>query len=104
MAEIVRAVTGWSFTAHEAVRMGKRVASPGRVFNQRERITSSLRRAGWKPGAHGSGQRAYVSQNTVRSVFQPFSCAVAGGHAPGRMAPGAAGGRDAALRNNKPPP
>lgn len=41
MAEIVRAVTGWSYTTYEALRLGERVATLGRVFNIREGITSA---------------------------------------------------------------
>lgn len=41
LAEIVRAVTGWSYTTYEAVRLGERVATLGRLFNLREGITSA---------------------------------------------------------------
>lgn len=41
LAEIVRAVTGWSYTTHEAVKLGERVATLGRLFNLREGITSA---------------------------------------------------------------
>ncbi|MDP6776886.1 MAG: aldehyde ferredoxin oxidoreductase family protein [Candidatus Latescibacteria bacterium] len=39
--EIVRAVTGWSYTTHEALKLGQRIATLGRLYNLREGITSS---------------------------------------------------------------
>jgi aldehyde:ferredoxin oxidoreductase len=39
-AEIVRAVTGWSYTTNEAVKLGERVATLGRAFNLREGIAA----------------------------------------------------------------
>lgn len=41
LAEIVRAITGWSYTTHEAMKLGERVATLGRLFNLREGITST---------------------------------------------------------------
>ncbi len=41
LVDIVRATTGWSYTAHEALRLGARVATLGRVFNLREGIDSA---------------------------------------------------------------
>ena len=40
-AEIVRAVTGWDYTVHEAMRVGERVATMGRAFNLREGLTAA---------------------------------------------------------------
>ncbi|NQU96924.1 MAG: aldehyde ferredoxin oxidoreductase, partial [Chloroflexi bacterium] len=40
-AEIVRALTGWSYTVHEAVQLGERIATLGRVFNLREGLTKA---------------------------------------------------------------
>ncbi len=37
--EIVSAVTGWPYTAHEALQLGERIATLGRIFNMREGIT-----------------------------------------------------------------
>jgi len=39
--EIVRAATGWSYTTHEALKQGERVATLGRIYNLREGIDSS---------------------------------------------------------------
>jgi len=39
--EIIAAATGWSYTAHEALQLGERVATLGRIFNLREGIDSS---------------------------------------------------------------
>ena len=40
-AEIVRALTGWSYTVHEAVQLGERIATLGRIFNLREGLTKA---------------------------------------------------------------
>ncbi len=40
-AEIIRAITGWSYTVHEALQLGERVATLGRIYNIREGITSA---------------------------------------------------------------
>ena len=39
--EILRAVTGWSFTTYEALKLGERVATLGRAFNLREGLTAA---------------------------------------------------------------
>lgn len=39
--EILRAVTGWSYTTYEALKLGERVATLGRMFNLREGITAA---------------------------------------------------------------
>jgi aldehyde:ferredoxin oxidoreductase len=39
--EIIRAITGWQYTVHEALQTGERVANMGRIFNLREGITSA---------------------------------------------------------------
>lgn len=39
--EIVSAVTGWTYTTHEAMMLGERIATMGRLFNIREGITSA---------------------------------------------------------------
>ena len=39
-AEMVRSVTGWEFSAVEAMRVGERVATLGRTFNMREGFTT----------------------------------------------------------------
>lgn len=39
--EIIRAVTGWSYSVHEALQLGQRVATLGRIFNMREGITTA---------------------------------------------------------------
>ncbi len=40
-AEIVRAVTGWSYTTYEAMKLGERIATLGRLFNLREGVTAA---------------------------------------------------------------
>ncbi len=39
--EIIRAVTGWTYTTYEAGKLGERIATLGRLFNLREGITSA---------------------------------------------------------------
>ncbi|MEE8369519.1 MAG: aldehyde ferredoxin oxidoreductase family protein [Dehalococcoidia bacterium] len=39
--DIIRAVTGWEYTAAEAMRVGERVATMGRAFNLREGLTAA---------------------------------------------------------------
>jgi aldehyde:ferredoxin oxidoreductase len=41
LVDSVRAVTGWSYTTHEAVRLGQRIATLGRIFNLREGMTAA---------------------------------------------------------------
>jgi aldehyde:ferredoxin oxidoreductase len=36
--DIIAASTGWSYTAHEALQLGERIATLGRIFNMREGI------------------------------------------------------------------
>ncbi len=38
--ELIRAATGWEYSAHEAIKQGERVAALGRLFNLREGITA----------------------------------------------------------------
>jgi len=39
--DLVRALTGWDYTDFEAMRLGERVATMGRVFNLREGLTAA---------------------------------------------------------------
>ena len=39
--DVVRAATGWQYTVHEAMKLGERVATLGRVFNIREGVTAA---------------------------------------------------------------
>ena len=39
--DILRALTGWDYTDFEALRLGERVATMGRMFNLREGLTAA---------------------------------------------------------------
>ncbi len=75
MTEIVRAVTGWSFTAYEAVRIGERVATLGRLFNLREGIGSSedgLPKRMFGPTRAGALKNGGIDPKKFRRAIRSF--------------------------------
>ena len=71
----VRAVTGWSYTTHEAVRLGERIATLGRVFNLREGITAAddgLPKRMFGPTRHGALKDGGIDYEKFRHAIRTF--------------------------------
>ncbi len=75
LVEIVRAVTGWSYTTHEALKLGERIATLGRVFNIREGITSaqdSLPKRMFGPTRAGALKNGGIDPEKFRHAVRTF--------------------------------
>ena len=75
LVEGVRAVTGWTYTAHEALKLGERIAALGRVFNLREGITAaqdSLPKRMFGPTRRGALRNAGLDEETFRRAVSAF--------------------------------
>ena len=73
--EIVQAVTGWDFTVAEAIRVGKRVATMGRVFNLREGFTAAddqLPKRFFSPTPRGALKDTALDPETVSRAIHTF--------------------------------
>lgn len=73
--EIVRAVTGWSYTTYEALKLGERIATLGRLFNLRERITSSqdtLPKRTFGPTRGGALKNGGIDPERFRHAVRTF--------------------------------
>ena len=75
LVEGVRAVTGWIYTAHEALKLGERIAALGRVFNLREGITiaqDSLPKRMFGPTRRGALRNGGLDEETFRRAVSAF--------------------------------
>jgi len=74
-AEIVRALTGWSYTVHEAVQLGERVATLGRVFNLSEGLTTAddtLPKRMFRPTRRGALKDGGIDPARMRDAIRMF--------------------------------
>jgi aldehyde:ferredoxin oxidoreductase len=74
-AEILRAVTGWSYTTYEALKLGERIATLGRVFNLREGITSAqdtLPKRLFRPTRAGALRDGGVDPEKMQDAIRTF--------------------------------
>jgi len=74
-AEIVRALTGWYYTVHEAVQLGERIATLGRIFNLREGLTTAddtLPKRMFKPTQRGALKDGGVDPAKMRDAIRMF--------------------------------
>jgi len=75
LVEAVRAVTGWSYTTYEAVKLGERIATLGRVFNLREGITAAqdtLPKRMFGPTRAGALKRGGIDPEKFRRAVRAF--------------------------------
>ncbi len=73
--EILRAVTGWSFTTYEALKLGERVATLGRVFNLREGLTAAqdtLPKRLFKPTRAGGLKDGGIDPEQMQDAIHMF--------------------------------
>jgi len=71
----VRAVTGWSYTAHEAAKLGERIATLGRVFNLREGVTAAedtLPKRMFGPTLRGALRNGGLDAGQFRRAIRTF--------------------------------
>ena len=74
-AEIVRAITGWSFTTYEALKVGERVANMGKLFNLHEGITSAqdvLPKRMFQPTKTGPLSEGGIDPKKMQAAIQLF--------------------------------
>ena len=73
--EIIRAVTGWSYSVREALMLGQRVATLGRIFNLREGITAetdTLPRRMFQPTPTGGLKNGGIDQEKMQDAISLF--------------------------------
>jgi aldehyde:ferredoxin oxidoreductase len=73
--EILRAVTGWSYTTYEALKLGERVATLGRMFNLREGLTAAqdtLPKRLFKPTRAGALKDGGVDPEKMQHAIRNF--------------------------------
>lgn len=73
--EIIRAVTGWSYTTHEALKLGERIATLGRIFNLREGITRAkdeLPKRMFKPTPTGGLRNGGIDPVKMQQAIKTF--------------------------------
>jgi aldehyde:ferredoxin oxidoreductase len=73
--EMVRALTGWDFTAVEALRVGERVATMGRAFNLREGLTSAddqLPKRFFSPTPRGALKNTAIDPDEMNTAIHTF--------------------------------
>jgi aldehyde:ferredoxin oxidoreductase len=73
--EILQAITGWSYSTYEAVKLGERIATLGRMFNLREGITSAqdtLPKRLFKPTKAGALKDGGVDPEKMQKAIQTF--------------------------------
>jgi len=71
----VRAVTGWSYTAHEAIKLGERIATLGRVFNVREGVPlaeDTLPKRMFGPTSRGALRNGGIDERQFRRAIRTF--------------------------------
>ncbi|HXX37760.1 MAG TPA: aldehyde ferredoxin oxidoreductase family protein [bacterium] len=75
LVEGVRAVTGWSYTTYEAIKLGERIATLGRVFNLREGITTAqdiLPKRMFGPTSRGALRNGGIDEEKFRRAISAF--------------------------------
>jgi aldehyde:ferredoxin oxidoreductase len=73
--DIVRAVTGWSYTTYEALKLGERIATMGRIFNLREGLTAAqdtLPKRLFNPTRAGALSTGGIEQEKMQNAIQTF--------------------------------
>jgi aldehyde:ferredoxin oxidoreductase len=73
--DIVRAVTGWSYTTYEALKLGERIATMGRLFNLREGLTAAqdtLPKRLFNPTRTGALSTGGIDQEQMQHAIQTF--------------------------------
>jgi aldehyde:ferredoxin oxidoreductase len=73
--EIIRAVTGWSYTTYEALKLGERVATLGRVYNLREGLTAAqdtLPKRMFRPTRSGALKDGGVDPEKMQQAIHMF--------------------------------
>lgn len=71
----VRAATGWSYTTHEALKLGERIATLGRLFNLREGITAAedgLPKRMFGPTRRGALRHGGIDEKKFRRAVRTF--------------------------------
>ncbi|MBM3957585.1 MAG: aldehyde ferredoxin oxidoreductase C-terminal domain-containing protein, partial [Gemmatimonadetes bacterium] len=74
-AEIVHALTGWAYTAHEAALQGERVATLSRIFNLREGLTKAddtLPKRMFRPTQRGALRNGGVNPEKMANAIRMF--------------------------------
>jgi len=75
LVEIVRAITGWNFTTTEAMLIGERAATLGRVFNVREGFTAAddqLPRRYFSPTPRGGLKDTAIDPEAMQNAIHNF--------------------------------
>jgi aldehyde:ferredoxin oxidoreductase len=73
--DIVRAVTGWSYTTYEALKLGERIATMGRIFNLREGLTAAqdtLPKRLFNPTRAGALRTGGIDREKMQHAIQTF--------------------------------
>lgn len=73
--EILRAITGWSYTTYEALKLGERVATMGRMYNLREGFTAAqdtLPKRLFKPTKAGALRDGGVDPEKMQAAIHAF--------------------------------
>jgi len=68
-------VTGWSYTTHEALKLGERIATLGRIFNLREGITKAkdeLPKRMFKPTPTGGLRNGGIDPEKMHQAIRTF--------------------------------
>ena len=74
-AEIIRALTGWAYTVHEAAQLGERIATLGRIYNLREGLTTAddtLPKRMFQPTQRGALKNGGVDPEKMQEAIRMF--------------------------------
>jgi aldehyde:ferredoxin oxidoreductase len=75
LVDLVRALTGWDYTDYEAMRLGERVATMGRLFNLREGLTAEddqLPKRFFSPTPRGALQDTAIDPEAMDQAKSTF--------------------------------
>ncbi|MFQ5874902.1 MAG: aldehyde ferredoxin oxidoreductase C-terminal domain-containing protein, partial [Dehalococcoidia bacterium] len=73
--EMLRALTGWDFTAVEALKVGERAATMGRAFNLREGLTAAedhLPKRFFSPTPRGALKETAIDPDSMNRAIHTF--------------------------------
>ncbi len=73
--ELLQAVTGWDYTAVEALKLGERVATMGRAFNLREGLTAAddhLPKRFFSPTPRGALKNTAINPEAMDNAIHAF--------------------------------
>lgn len=73
--ELINAITGWTYSIHEAVQLGERIAALGRIFNMREGIMSdkdALPKRMYQPTPTGGLKNGGINEDNMKAAIKLF--------------------------------